>query len=120
MLVLLYNVSGIFINLLPNFGDLCSALLPIFGERMGGEDLGKLLCLEYWPQCNIPGGDDGDDVVGDGGGRILLGDSGGVLDSLGDGTRGGRFLGCCRGTLGPGPELSEGVGGSPLLQAIEQ
>lgn len=29
------------------FGDLCRALLPILGERTGGEDLGKLWCLEY-------------------------------------------------------------------------
>jgi hypothetical protein len=48
-----------------------------------------------------------------------LGDGGGVLDSLGDGGLGGR-LRVCLGTRVPGPELSDGVGGSPLLQAIEQ
>lgn len=60
--------------------------------------------------------------MGDRGGicRLREGDAGGVLDSLGDGIRGGLFLGCWRGTLVFGPELSLGVGGSPLLQAIEQ
>lgn len=92
------------------------------GERIGGEDLGRLFCFEYCPQCNNPdGGDEGEDVVGDAGGMVRrLGDPGGVLDSLGDGGLGGRFRGCCRGILVPGPELSDGVGGSPLLQAIEQ
>lgn len=84
-----------------------------------------------------PGGEDGaeedaDDVLGglycgvvDGGvGCALLwwlGEVGGVLDPS-EGGRGGRCL--CGGGRAPrrgaGPELSDGVGGSPLLQAIEQ
>lgn len=56
----------------PGFGDLCRALLPIFGERIGGDDRGRLFCREYWPQCSIPGGDDGEDIVGDEGGNALL------------------------------------------------
>lgn len=55
---------------------------------------------------------------GDSGG-LRLGEGGGVLDS-GEGSLGGLLLACCLGMRDPGPELSEGVGGSPLLQAIEQ
>lgn len=101
-------------------GDRCNARRPILGERTGGEDLGKLWCRVYWPQCSNPGGDDGEEVVGDSGGIFLRpGDGGGVLEPPGDGGRGGRLRGVL-GRRGPGPELSEGVGGSPLLHAIEQ
>lgn len=97
------------------FGDLCKALRPIFGDLRGGDRL-----IWYCPVCNPPMGDDGDDMVGDGdAGSLLLGDGGGVLDSLGEGGLAGLVLPCL-GTLVPGPELSDGVGGSPLLQAIEQ
>lgn len=96
-------------------GDRCNALRPIFGDRTG--DPFMLKCMA--------GGDDGEDIVGDAGGKICLlveGEAGGVLDSFGDEDRGILFLDCCcrGGILVPGPELSEGVGGSPLLQAIEQ
>lgn len=69
----------------------------------------------------MPGGEDGDEIVGEMEGTgLLLGEGGGVLDPVGEGTRGGLPLLGCLGTLGPGPELSDGVGGSPLLHAMEQ
>lgn len=51
---------------------------------------------------------------------LRLGEGGGVLDPVGEGALGGLLLLGCLGNLSPGPELSEGVGGSPLLQAMEQ
>lgn len=94
-------------------GDLCKTLLPIFGDLVPlGDRFGY--CAE---------GEDGVEVVGDlGGTRCLLaeGDIGGVLLSIGDSGRVGLFLICCLGTRVFGPELSLGVGGSPLLHAIEQ
>lgn len=82
-----------------------------------GEDLGRLLCRKI----GIPEGDDGEVVVeGETGGMSRrLGEGGGELEPFGDAGLGGRFLDC-RGILKPGPELSDGVGGSPLLHAIEQ
>lgn len=50
----------------------------------------------------------------------LLGEGGGVELPVGEGGLGGLLVLGCLGTLIPGPELSDGVGGSPLLHAIEQ
>lgn len=94
-------------------GDLCRTLLPILGDLVPLDDL----------LGNCPEGDDGVDVGGDLGAPcclLLEGDIGGVLLPTGLSGRAGRFLFCCLGTLVFGPELSLGVGGSPLLHAIEQ
>lgn len=79
------------------FGLRCRARLPILGLR-------TVCGLRIWRI-----GDDG----------VIIGDAGGVDDSL---SEWGLFNGLdrCRGIRRPGPELSDGVGGSPLLHAIEQ
>lgn len=95
--------------------------LKILAYLMDGDDLGRLFCLEYCPHWRRVGGELGEDIVGDEvAGSRLFGEPGGVLDSFGDGGLGGRVLACCLGSRVPGPELSDGVGGSPLLHAIEQ
>nr|CAD7609919.1 unnamed protein product [Timema genevievae] len=95
---------------------------PIFGERTRGGLRGKLWFLEYLPQCSWPGGEEGaDEEAGEAGmvRRERPGEGGGVLEPA---SEGGLLLAArCRWLgLGPGPELSDGVGGSPLLQAMEQ
>lgn len=76
-----------------------------------------LIFLEYFPPCNWPKGDEGaEELVGDSTFFLLRhGEAGGVTDPASDG---GSALGLCLRDLGP--ELSDGVGGSPLLQAMEQ
>lgn len=95
-------------------GDRCKALLPILGDLVLVGDL-----FTYW---HGPVGEEGDGVVGDLGGKCLRteGDKGGVLLSFGEGGLGGLFFKGCLGIRVFGPEESLGVGGSPLLQAMEQ
>lgn len=82
----------------------------------------------YFPHWSWPGGEDGaEDEAGEPGSprvrRTRPGEVGGVLEPASDGGL-ARWWRCCLKVLwlsrGPGPELSDGVGGSPLLHAIEQ
>lgn len=90
----------------------------LFGGKLGGGVRQSLDVARGWYffACSGPIGDDGADDAGDsaGGLRTRPGDAGGVNEPASEGGARGRRR------IGRGPELSEGVGGSPLLQAIEQ
>lgn len=84
----------------------------------GGEDGAEEEAEDVWADLSWGVGDEGAGCAL----RWWLGDVGGVLDPASEGGLGGRCLwgGGRAPRRGAGPELSEGVGGSPLLQAIEQ